>query len=113
MKGILQGRLMDAAVTFSKYSFRVKFSNFVDRTEVPAGGFVLELGPDEFLVVGANFSLTPVPNPGNPEQVEILSLEEGCFQGTEWVCKRRLNGDELHIAHSDQPGVLKVKLMTF
>lgn len=113
MKGILQGRLMDAAVTFSKYSFRVKFSNFVDRTEVPAGGFVLELGPDEFLVVGANFSLTPVPNPGNPEQVEILSLEEGCFQGTEWVCKRRLNGDELHIAHSEQPGVLKVKLMTF
>lgn len=113
MKGILQDRLMDSVVNFSHYTFRIKYKNFIDLVDIPGGGMMIELNPHEFLVAGMNFSAIPVPCPGNPEQVELVSLEEGHFEGEQWICDRVLNGDELHIVLHGNPKLFKIRLFNF
>jgi hypothetical protein len=48
---------------------------------------------------------------GPPRDAEILTLEEGTFDGERWVTTRRLNGDELHVELPEQSKILRVRLL--
>lgn len=113
MHGILQGRLMNQMVELSGYYAHISFANFVDRMEIPAGGMILELGENDFLLAGAGYSVRLVPKPETPPHFEYLSIEEGSFVDGQWVRRRRLNGDELHPVLPAEPTLLRVRLFGY
>lgn len=60
------------------------------------GAVIINTGPGEFIIAGRNLFLgfsTNVPG----ERVSFLSLEDGRFEGNEWIGGRRLNGDEFRV----------------
>jgi beta-galactosidase GanA len=67
-----------------------------NRTLLPAGAIVIQLGPDEFLIGGIGVTITfAAPAPGDP-QIGILSCAEGRYETGEWRHTRWLNGDQTH-----------------
>jgi beta-galactosidase GanA len=88
-------------VTFGRYTFDVHFKapppisvGQKEEVELPGahGGFILQTGPDEFLVAGTGmfvyFGTT------GSEQAGIESIWEGRFVNGVWTPGRCLNGDE-------------------
>ena len=82
----------------------------------PVGGAALiQLGPDEFLLAGAdiriNFALA-APSAG--DNVQFLDVEEGTFENGRWVMKRRWNGDQTDYGlNLGAPTLLKVRMGTY
>jgi beta-galactosidase GanA len=67
-----------------------------NRTVLPAGAIVLQLGPDEFLIGGIGVTFTfAAPTPGDPI-LGILSCAEGRYENGVWQHVRWLNGDQTH-----------------
>ena len=67
-----------------------------NRTLLPAGAIVIQLGPDEFLFGGIGVTVTfAAPTPGDP-QIGILSCAEGRYVDGQWQHIRWLNGDQTH-----------------
>jgi hypothetical protein len=61
----------------------------------PAGGLVIASGPDEMIIAGAGVTVTFASlRPG--ENVGLLGVEEGRFEGGQWRHLRWLNGDQTH-----------------
>lgn len=113
MRGILQGAEARVYIELGEYRLRVEFgtSNASDRPT--AGGLVIALPGDEFLVVGFGFSVQFLPRLQGPNQAEILELWEGDYLQGEWVPGRRLNGDELALRLGPAPGVRRIKMHQF
>lgn len=61
----------------------------------PGGGLIIAVAPDEFYVVGTGIVLTAEPT-AKGKRAGYLSVDEGHFEGGNWVPGRRLNGDEDH-----------------
>jgi hypothetical protein len=80
--------------------------------EGPRGrGMIIELGRDDFVVVGAGFEVTFHELEGPPREPQILSIDEGTFEGERWVPTRRLNGDEFHVNFPEKARILRVRLL--
>ena len=80
------------------------------------GGVVAQLGPDEFLIAGDHVRMRfGLAAPESGEQVQILSAEEGTFEGGQWVMRRRWNGDQTDYGFNftEQPVLLRVRLGTY
>ena len=75
-----------------------------------AGGIILELAPDDYIVAGFGFSLAFQEMEGPPRNPEFLSIEEGTFQDAKWIARQRLNGDELRVTLFAGPRILRVRL---
>ena len=61
----------------------------------PAGGLMIQLGPDEFLFAGIGLTLTfASEQPG--QQAGLLSVAEGGYVDGQWRHLRWLNGDQTH-----------------
>ncbi len=58
------------------------------------GGLVFYVGPDEFYVVGKDFSLEFLPAKPSGKSLDVEYLDEGLFDNGKWKMQRRLNGDE-------------------
>jgi hypothetical protein len=74
-------------------------------------GMIIELAPDDFLVVGAGFRVVFRELDGPPRDAQLLSIEEGSFAGDTWMPVRRWNGDERHVALPEKSTVLRVRLV--
>ena len=78
---------------------------------------VAQLGPDEFLVAAVDASVSfhlPGRLPGM--RTQILSAEEGAYQGGVWKSVRLWNGDETDRGlqfHADDPVVVRIHLGRF
>ncbi len=84
--------------------------------ELPVGGAaVVQLGPDEFLVAGADLRLKfAVDKPAGGDNVQFLDVEEGTFENGRWAMKRRWNGDQTDYGlNLTQPVLLKVRMGTY
>jgi beta-galactosidase GanA len=67
-----------------------------NRTLLPAGALVIQLGPDEFLFAGIGVTVTfAAPTPGDPV-LGILQCAEGRYVDGQWQHIRWLNGDQTH-----------------
>lgn len=75
------------------------------------GGLIIEIAPDDYVVAGAGFSVNFRKLQGPPGDAEMLSLEEGTFNGEQWVPSRRLNGDEFHVTLPESGRILRVRLI--
>ena len=62
-----------------------------------AGGLMIALAPDEFVIAGTNLIITFEPNSPGPKMAGIAGIQEGHYdeQG-EWVVTRHMNGDQSH-----------------
>lgn len=76
-----------------------------------AGGIIVELSPDDYVVAGSGFRVDFCYLQGPERSPEFLSLEEGTFEGETWKSTRRLNGDEFHVVLPEQPRILRVRLL--
>jgi beta-galactosidase GanA len=74
-------------------------------------GMIVELAPDDYVVVGAGFTVAFRELTGPPHDAQFLSLEEGTFEGERWISTRRLNGDELHVLLPEKAKILRVRLL--
>jgi hypothetical protein len=75
-----------------------------------AGGIIIELARDDYIVAGFGFRLAFQEMQGPPRNPEFLSIEEGTFQDGKWIARRRLNGDELRVTLFAGPRILRVRL---
>lgn len=79
-----------------------------------AGGFIIEVSDDEFILCGSGYSVKFLPKPGIADQVGVLKKEEGHYKKDVWIPGRVLNGDEGYfIGLSDFPQVQRVSLYTY
>jgi hypothetical protein len=78
--------------------------------EPRAGGLIIELAPDNYIVAGSGFRVDFRNLQGPARSPEFLSIDRGTFDGTEWKFEQRLNGDEQHVNLLRKPGILRVKL---
>ena len=62
---------------------------------LPAGGLIVALGHDEFLIAGIGLTITfDSEKPG--EQMGVLEAEEGRFENGKWMNECWLGGDQTH-----------------
>lgn len=61
-----------------------------------AGGIIIATAPDEFIIVGSDFSLTFTPLKPDISRplLDVEYTDEGNFVNGKWTATRRLNGDE-------------------
>lgn len=78
--------------------------------EPRAGGIIIELGPNDYIVAGSGFRVQFRNMQGFAHSPEYLSIERGTFKDLQWVPEQRLNGDELHVNLTQKPGILRVRL---
>ncbi|HVS54104.1 MAG TPA: DUF5597 domain-containing protein [Opitutaceae bacterium] len=66
-------------------------------SQVPASGYamVLNVGPDEYFVVGADTQVIFYPRPATGEIVGFAQAEIGEFVNGAWKPGRRMNGDDI------------------
>lgn len=55
---------------------------------------VARAAPDRFLLTGASANVTFAPRLGAAGSIQLVTVEEGHFDGGRWVRERLLNGDE-------------------
>ncbi|MCU7549775.1 DUF5597 domain-containing protein [Chitinophagaceae bacterium LB-8] len=94
----LGGYKIKADVGRSVVDFSLIFAGVASKEPKPdlAGGMIINIGPDEFILVGKEFHISlkqSVTNPALP-LLDVELIEEGSFINGEWKATRRLNGDE-------------------
>ncbi len=62
---------------------------------LPAGGLVIAMGPDEFVIAGTGITVT-FESPVAGENLGILNVQEGRYVDGVWQGGRWLNGDQTH-----------------
>jgi hypothetical protein len=82
----------------------------------PSGGLIIQLGPEEYFVLGRDMNVHFAPKtPGTVPYVALERVEEGVFVNGKWTVSRVFNGDETYsqINQSALAGIgLKMPSMT-
>ncbi|MGH9405350.1 MAG: DUF5597 domain-containing protein [Terriglobia bacterium] len=107
---IVLGHELAAVADFTP-AFRFRPPRPNAASPAPAGGIIIELAPDDYVVAGFGFRLVFRDLKGPDFSPEFLSIEEGAFHDTDWVPARRLNGDERHVNLLQGPRILRVRLV--
>ena len=85
------------------------FGNAPGSSQTPqeqvGAAIIICTAPGEYIISGRNMSIDISSTDGS-SNVSFLSLETGSPDGTQWVPKLRLNGDELRITLA--PGISKI-----
>jgi hypothetical protein len=88
----------------------IDFTATFDPVKGRACGMIIELAPDDFVVMGTGFDVTFREMEGPLRDAQLISIEEGTFQGDHWIPSRRLNGDERHVSLPDKSTILRVRV---
>jgi hypothetical protein len=88
----------------------IDFTASFDPAKGRASGMIIELAPDDFIVMGTGFDVTFREVEGPLRDAQLISIDEGTFQGQEWVPTRRLNGDERHVSLPDRATIVRVRV---
>jgi hypothetical protein len=104
-KGTMRGILVDSSAPVQQfelgdYNVEAKLGG---RDNSIAGGLIIQIGPDEFIVAGKSLDIFFTPK-NKGVRIGIDKLDEGIFQNEKWISKRRLNGDETHASTWDGTG---------
>jgi hypothetical protein len=102
-QGILQDHLPYHYLALNNTAMQIVFnSTLYDATE-PAGGLVVEVGEGELILAGAGFTAVL--------HTEIIEIEEGKYHNGQWMCYRRLNGDERNLRMPEVPSIRRVRYL--
>lgn len=83
-------------VTFEAFSKSPHQPRGTEPVEPTAGGLVIQLGPDEFLVAGTGLTITFETDDPERSSAGILDIQEGSYADGRWTPGRWLNGDQSH-----------------
>jgi hypothetical protein len=112
LQGIAQGEEWAYGIPLGdKLAASVEFTAKYDPEKGRGRGLIVDLGPDDFVVAGAGFKVNFRELEGPQRDAQIVTLEEGTFEGERWVPARRLNGDELHVDLPERSRILRVRLL--
>ncbi|UWZ82286.1 GH35 family beta-galactosidase [Occallatibacter riparius] len=88
----------------------IDFTASFDPAKGRASGMIIELAPDDFVVMGTGFDVTFRELDGPLRDAQLISIEEGTFQEQKWIPSRRLNGDERHVSLPERATILRVRV---
>lgn len=118
IQGFLQYHDKGTVLRFTKYSAKVTyglggpFSPPPSPNDPVAGGFIIEIAPNEFYIAGVSCTVTFYSN--EKRIVGILLKEEGTFKEGVWQRGRILNGDEMMLNRfGSAPTVQHIKLYEY
>jgi hypothetical protein len=95
MRGILQqGAESNYSFDLGKYKLHITYNRKADDTRGPAHGLVITTAPDEYVVAGTGYTVAFEAKPGEPRNVDFISVDEGTYTNGEWKPGRRMNGDD-------------------
>jgi hypothetical protein len=95
MKGVLQqGGESSYSIELGKYKLNITYNRKADDTRGPGHGLVINTAADEYLVAGTGFTISFEAKPGEPRNVDFISVDEGWYVDGEWKPGRRMNGDD-------------------
>lgn len=101
---------LGVVLSFDKYDMQINYKR-KERYQPESGGMVIQIGEDEFYIIGTSFNFQFLPKVGSYNTVNYVSVEEGQIKDGIWMSSRILNGDErMHLKLKDMPGILRVKL---
>ena len=111
LQGLANGEDWKQSIRMGKsLAANIDFTAAFDPAKGRACGMIIELAPDDFVVMGTGFDVTFREIDGPLRDAQLISIEEGVFQGEQWVPSRRLNGDERHVSLPDKSTVLRVRV---
>jgi len=112
VQGVAQGEDWAYAIRIGgRRAVRVEFTSPFSLDRGRGRGMLIELAPNDIVVVGAGFKMLFRELDGPPRDAALLSIEEGTFDGDRWVTERRLNGDERHVTLPEKARILRVRLL--
>lgn len=106
-KGTMRGILVDSISPVMKFELgNYKIEARLGGREKPdiAGGLIIQLKPDEFIVAGKALDVFFIPKDESVHGA-VNTVDEGIFRDGEWISEKRLNGDETHASTSSGTGV--------
>ena len=118
IQGFLQYHDKGTVLRFSKYSVKVTYGASGPFGPPPspqdpvAGGFIIEVSPDEFYAVGVSSKISFYSN--SKRFVGVLVKEDGIFTEDGWQRDRILNGDEQMMTRFGvEPSIQHIKLYEY
>ncbi|MBN1482402.1 DUF5597 domain-containing protein [candidate division KSB1 bacterium] len=113
MIGFVQGKEESIERDLGRYRIHITFTGSTEIGQVPGGGLVIAESPDDFILVGQQFSFRFQQGKGSAKHVDYLEHTEGVYQNGQWLPGRRLNGDEYYVPLEINPHVRKVRLYSY
>lgn len=116
LHGVIQGLAsgenwaLDVHLADQTVAALIEFTVMLDPEHGRGCGMIIELGPDDFVVAGRGFKVNFRELQGPLRDAQLLSVEEGTFEGEKWVPSKRLNGDELRVALPPKGQILRVRV---
>lgn len=111
LQAVISERPEENTLCFGAYRIQARFDHpFISRKDGVCLG--VQAAEDVFYVIANGCSLSFASGDETQPQVDYLDLEEGCFQHENWVCTRRINGDEALLA-INKPTLLRIRLYSF
>ena len=115
--GTMAGILTDSLEPVRKfdlggYHIESRLSTWPVKVTV-AGGIIINIGPDEFIVAGKGLDVLFTPaDKRDLDMIAIDYVDEGIYRDGKWIPGRRLNGDEIHASTFSGTG-LKFPLSSY
>jgi hypothetical protein len=83
-------------VRLGDFTLTVSFTSTTVPSARTAGGLIIELAHDEFLIAGSGLTVTFAPEGAGAPIAGILRAQQGRYDDGRWVGGRWLNGDQTH-----------------
>ena len=93
MKGLLEEDENNEEFVLGNTEIHVKYDIYPKHSE-PSFGFIINTGPDEYLIAGSGFEVTFHSLRESDGITRILQVDEVFYENETWQSRRRLNGDE-------------------
>ena len=101
-----------ASFAMGRYRINAVFNSRL-LSRVDGGCLVLQESEDSFYLLVKGATLQFLSNDPEKQSLDILTLEEGCFEDGKWIRSRRLNGDEVAVTNYPDPTLLHVRLFAY
>ena len=111
LQGLANGEDWKESIRVSdRLAANIEFTAAFDPAKGRANGMIIALAPDDFIVMGTGFDVKFREMEGPLRDAQLISIEEGTFQGDQWIATRRLNGDERHVSLPERSTILRVRV---
>ena len=111
LQGLANGEDWKESIRVSdRLAANIEFTATFDPAKGRASGMIIALAPDDFIVMGTGFDVKFREMEGPLRDAQLISIEEGTFQGDQWIATRRLNGDERHVSLPERSTILRVRV---
>jgi hypothetical protein len=90
---------LDESLIVGSYKADIRYMTRGISEDVPRYGLIIQTEDDEFIVAGYGIEVRFGSTEPGPRYTNILSVEMGHFEGSEWIRELSLNGDETAANH--------------